>query len=197
MINILIDSLPTTVMVAGREFDIASDFRTGILYEQLMQDPDLDSRQKARAAIALYYGDVWPDDFTEAMNQLIWFYSCGRELEKTAGAGRPSRFGGKRLYDYDEDAVYFYAAFLTQYGIDLQDIKYLHWWKFQALFNGLNEDQRLSQIMSYRAADLSKIKNKSEREHYRELQIRYKLPDIRSKRQKQQDVGSLFGVFAP
>lgn len=197
MINILIDPLPTTVTVAGREFDIATDFRTGILYEQLMQDPDLEHKDKIRAAIELYYGEVFPFDLTEAMSQIVWFYSCGRDLEKFAGGGSGKGFSGKRLYDYDEDAVYFYTAFLTQYGIDLQDIEYLHWWKFQAMFMGINDDQKLSQIMSYRAVDLGKIKNRTEREHYRELQLRYRLPDIRSRKQKQRDVGSMFGVFAP
>lgn len=201
MINMLIDSLPTTVEVAGREFVIASDFRTSILYEQLMQDPDIEERDKILAASRLYFPDEFPGDYAEAMNKIIWFYSCGKELQEfqTDQSSKPkrNRFGGKRLYDYDIDAPYFYAAFLSQYGIDLQDVEYMHWWKFQALFLGLSENQRLSQIMEYRAIDISKIKNRAERERYAALQNQYRLPDIRSKKQKQHDVGSMFGVFAP
>ena len=47
---------------------------------------------------------------------------------------------------------------MEQYKIDLNSIKYLHWWKFKALFNNLNENIQFSKIMSYRAMDLSKIK---------------------------------------
>ena len=198
-LNILIDSLPKAYEVDGREYLLNTDFRTGILYEQLMQDPDIDSTDKVLLAARLYYPDEMPDDMNVAMNGIVWFYSCGKELVEFAKPvdGRVSRFHGKRLYDYDIDAPYFYAAFLSQYGIDLQDIEYLHWWKFQAMFLGLSDEHPLSKIMEYRGADLSKIKNKAEKERYKNLQMRYRLPDIRSKKEKQNDIGAMFGVFAP
>ena len=39
-----------------------------------------------------------------------------------------------------------------------QDIKYLHWWKFKAMFKSLKEDTEIVKIMRYRSMDLSKIK---------------------------------------
>lgn len=191
----MIDSLPTTVEVGGREFVIVSDFRTSILFEQMMQDPDIDPEVKVLQACNLYYPDERPDDMTEAINACVWFYTCGKELKQYArdAERQRRRNNGKRTYDYDIDAQYFYTAFLSQYNVDLQDIEYLHWWKFMAMFLGLTEDHMLSKIMSYRAADLSKIKSKDERARIAALQSRYRLPDIRTKQQKSMDVGSLFG----
>lgn len=53
------------------------------------------------------------------------------------------------VLDYAIDADYIYAAFLSQYGIDLLDVKELHWHKFLALFKGLKDDEMICKIMSY------------------------------------------------
>lgn len=37
--NILMDDLPCTVKVAGKEIPIDTDYRTGILFEQTLSDP--------------------------------------------------------------------------------------------------------------------------------------------------------------
>ena len=81
---------------------------------------------------------------------------------------------------------------MQQYKIDLQDIKYLHWWKFKAMFDGLNENTKMAEIMSYRAMDISKIKDKEEKKRYKNLQEAYSLPDMRTTEQKEADFGRAF-----
>ena len=65
---------------------------------------------------------------------------------------------------------------MSQYNIDLQDIEYLHWWKFKAMFNGLNSDNKIVEIMGYRSIKLNAIKDEEQRKHYRKLQRLYRLP---------------------
>lgn len=48
------------------------------------------------------------------------------------------------------DSDYIYAAFLSQYNIDLIEIEYLHYHKFKALLNGISKPTRLYEIMGYR-----------------------------------------------
>ena len=81
---------------------------------------------------------------------------------------------------------------MRQYGKDLQDIEYLHWWKFRAMFEDLDESTKMAQIMSYRAMDISKIKDKEEKNRYKRLQQIYSLPDMRTVEQKEADFGRLF-----
>ena len=76
------------------------------------------------------------------------------------------------------DADYIYSAFMSQYNIDLQDIEYLHWWKFRALFDSLNENNRLSKIIQYRSMDLSKIKDKEQKKFYKNMKKLYKIDTI-------------------
>ena len=66
---------------------------------------------------------------------------------------------------------------MDQYSIDLNSIKYLHWWKFKAMFKSLKEDNLISKIISYRSIDLSEIKDDEEKARYKKLKEIYKLPN--------------------
>lgn len=81
---------------------------------------------------------------------------------------------------------------MQQYNIDLNKIKYMHWWKFKALFEGLNENTQIVKIMGYRAMDITKIKDKEEKARYKKLKRMYQLPDMRSIEQKEADFGRAF-----
>ena len=81
---------------------------------------------------------------------------------------------------------------MEQYHIDLNSTKYLHWWKFKALFNSLNEDVLFCKIMGYRAINLNKIKDKEMKKHYKKLKEFYKLPDMRSEEEKENDFAEAF-----
>mgnify|MGYP001860472600 CR=1 FL=1 len=76
---------------------------------------------------------------------------------------------------------------MKQYNIDLNEIDYLHWFKFKSLFEGLDDDNRICQIMSYRAIDLSKIKDKEQKKKYKKLKMKYALPDNRTEEEKETD----------
>lgn len=186
MINMLIDLLPETVDIGGEVYLINTDFRTSILFEMMMQDPDLLETEKVRKAIALYYS-CEPDDIAEAVDKLLWFYTCGRE-EKTGKpewAEEEEPEEQKQIYSFEHDAPYIYAGFLEQYGIDLQEVEDLHWWKFRAMFNSLNEDCKISKIMEYRGIQITNDMTKSQKKFYRRMKQVYALPIPDSEQEKQ------------
>ena len=116
---------------------------------------------------------------------MLWFYSCNENKQNENK--KTDNKKGKQIYSYEFDDEHIYSAFMEQYKIDLNSIKYLHWWKFKALFNDLNENIQFSKIMSYRAMDLSKIKDKDMKKQYRKLKTLYALPDMRSEEEKESD----------
>ena len=187
--NILIDRLPSTLTVGGNSYKINSDFRTSILFELMMQDRGLTNEEKLINAIELYFHEI-PKDLEEAISKIVWFYKCGKEEENRESAN--SNNNGKQIYSFEHDAEYIYSAYLSQYGIDLQDIEDLHWWKFKAMFQGLNESNEIVKIMGYRALDLNEIKDKKQKAHYRKLKNLYKLPDNRTEAEKEQMVADAF-----
>jgi len=115
---------------------------------------------------------------------------CVLHLSPLIGGGNDKKSGlskkrgnKKRIYDFEYDAPYIYAAFLAQYRIDLQR-DMLHWWQFAALFKALGEDNQIVKIMGYRGMDLSKIKDKEQKAQYRKMQKIYALPQPKAVQQE-------------
>lgn len=177
LINIITDKLPKTVEICGKEYPINSDFRAAVEFEILIQS-DASPKKKTRGAIRLFFGGN-PPPFPEnvLVDAAAGFY---------AGSGgdtddRPKK-NRKRIYSFAQDGDYIAAAFRSQYGIDLLTIPYMHWYEFRALFKGLEESCEIVKIMGYRAAELSKIKYKPERERIARLQEIYKIKSGNAKR---------------
>ena len=185
--NILIDLVPTTIEIDGEEYEINSNFRESILFELMMQDNSISEEDKIIQALELYYPKL-PKDLNQAIEKILWFYRCGKdEVEnKNKGTGKSTNVYS---YDYDDDLIY--SAFLDQYNIDLQDIEYLHWWKFKAMFKSLKEDNEIVKIMGYRAMDISKIKDKEQKAHYKKMQDLHKIPINKDEKGKLDEINNI------
>lgn len=185
--NILIDLVPTTVNIDHKQYEINSDFRNAILFELLMQEDEIAELDKTMQALELFY-PVCPKNINEAVEKMLWFYTGGKDDKNSTSKKSGSVNNINRIYSFDFDDDYIYSAFLDQYGIDLQDIEYLHWWKFKAMFKSLKEDNEIVKIMGYRATDLSKIKDKEQREFYKKMKQVYELPKSRNEVEKISDI---------
>lgn len=185
MINLLLDNIDEVVKDRIKiNFD--TNFRIGIAFEIMMQNPKYSIQAKTYQALKLFYPEINKiKDTKKAIDDIIWFYSCGKSEEKTSQKNRKGK--NKQIYSYEFDNDLIYSAFKNQYNVDLEEIEYLHWWKFKAMFNGLKSDNRIVEIMGYRAMELSKIKDKDMKKHYKQLQEEYKLPDMRSEEEKEED----------
>lgn len=183
--NILVDLLPIAVEIDNKNYEINSDFRTSILFELLMQDSSIGEEDKIITALELYY-PVIPENINEAIEQMLWFYRCGKEITSSKGNGKGKSV--TRIYSFEHDDDYIYAAFMDQYNIDLQDIEYLHWWKFKAMFKSLKEDNEIVKIMGYRSMDLSKIKSKEEKAYYKKMCKLYEIPISKDEREKLDEI---------
>lgn len=171
--NILIDALPSSVWIDGTEFPVNYGFRTFILIEVCIFDTALSDNERVTQALELFYGDSLPDDISTAFERMMWFYRGGKDEKKAKSKGP---LNAKRCYCFEQDAPYIYSAFRTQYGLDLQDVSStdLHWWKFKAMFEALNEDLRISKIMSYRVTDTVGM-DKHQKKFYSDMKKLYAL----------------------
>lgn len=172
--NILIDKLPTSVVIDGVEYKINSDFRTSILFSLLIEDNDVNEQDKILGALQLYY-DVIPNNINSAIDGIINFYLCNDNNNTFSGSSKNK--SNKKVLDYEIDSNYIYSAFLTQYHIDLQDIEYLHWWKFKAMLESLNDDLMLCKIIKFRSIDVSKIQDKEQKKYYQKMQKMYEIKE--------------------
>lgn len=185
MINLLLDNI-NEVVKDRIKIDFDTNFKIGIAFELMMQNHKYSIQAKTYQALKLFYPEMNKiKDTRKAIDDIVWFYSCGRSEEKTSQKNKKGK--NKQIYSYEFDNDLIYSAFKNQYNVDLEEIEYLHWWKFRAMFNGLKSDNRIVEIMGYRAMDLSKIKDKEMKKHYKQLQEEHKLPDMRSEEEKEED----------
>lgn len=168
------ENFPTSFTSAdGTEYPIHSDFREWIRFESLVTNADVPENLKVLIALRLVFADNVPDDLHAAHEFASWFYRGGREPSGKDSGDIP--LASRRVYDLEYDSEYLYAAFLEQYGIDLCDIPYLHWWKFLALFRGLH-DCKMTDIMGYRGAEITDDMPKSRQAFLMDMQEMFELP---------------------
>lgn len=148
--------LPVSVDIGSKTYKIDADFRTimnveGIIFgkevtddqkkfaEEMMKEVDIEEKDaianaKYYDALKLFYKDNVPDDLEEAMEKMLWFYSCGKEDEQTKAKTK------KKVISFEYDFDYINAGFMQDYKIDLFEVDFLHWWKFMSLFSALHDD---------------------------------------------------------
>lgn len=188
MSNLLLDSAPLTLCIGGAEYPIRSDYRTWIQFELLMLD---DGRDDDGAVISEAIGLVFdgcpppPELDNETVGQMMWFYRCGHPDTPLGGNGAPKQ----RIYDYNVDDGYIYAAFLQQYGIDLQTEAQLHWWQFYAMFISLGNCKFID-ILGWRSAKISSKMSPDQRAFYRQMQKMYALPQPKNEDDKTAEINA-------
>lgn len=183
---ILTEKLPVSLRVKGREYQIQTDFRKVLDYEEHVK-PDAEDRDIILAVFEMYKRNteiLKADIFPEAMEKLNWFISCGEEQKK-----RPSNavlgINRNRPFDFKVDGGLIYSAFVQTYEMDLYEVEYMHWWKFNALLADISKDCRFSKVMEYRTIDLkNKNLSKDQKKLYSALQSYYKIAESKSQEEK-------------
>lgn len=135
-----VTDLPDLITVSGKSYQINTDYQFFVTFVTMAKAPHVYEDYNF-----MYKGEI-PSDLAQGFEKLRDFASPKRELPRDIGEEST-----EILLDYEKDADLIYSAFWKCYGIDLkaQDL-HLHWYKFQALFAGL-QDTKLNKVMEFRA----------------------------------------------
>ena len=163
-----ISDLPEYVEIDSVRYKINTDCMTWIRIEHLIFD-ELEGLGVRLAKILVLAYPKLPENPDKAVERLWWFYLCGKEYNNEAQSA-----DGQLVYDLLEDFDFVWAAFKSEFGIDIEK-EPLHWWRFMSLLGCLDDKCRFSQIVGYRAMDLSGIKDKEQLKFYRTMKKRYRL----------------------
>lgn len=192
--NFFYEELPSTVNVRGENIKVITDFREYIRLLDMLKDQELEALQKFAIIQQYFIDDVVADE--EAISALSHFITMDTNCAKVAETGdceepqeKLQEKPKKNLFSYSIDYPYILSGFLRDYGIDLIDIKYMHWWKFRMLFDGLSDDTEIKQRIMYRSVDLSEIKDKEEKKRIKKIQKSIQLP---SESLTDYDIGNAF-----
>jgi hypothetical protein len=80
------------------------------------------------------------------------------------------------------------AAFQQAYGIGLDEITSMHWWRFLGLLEGLPADTRFMEVVSIRTMDINPKDSAEEKRRKRAAKRSVALKDTRTEEQKKRDV---------
>lgn len=174
--NIILTALPESVEIGGKQYTIRYGFREWMQWDSII-DGSGSEVEKIEKLLRFYYPIVPTENLEEAIDKMLWFYRCGKNIEPENETRHryQRKTANEPAYSFEQDAPYIYAAFLDQYGIDLA-VEDMHWWKFMALFESLSEDTKMSKIMYYRKANTSGM-SRDRRAFINEMKKLYKIRD--------------------
>lgn len=189
--NLFYEDYPTVLKVEDEFVPIITDFREYIKLLDMLNDEEVNGYEKMLFLRQYFLKE--PKNMDEAISRLTDFVSM-QELNdvhtEESGEGEDTDVEEpKPLFSFALDYPYILSGFWQDYGIDISEVKYLHWWKFRQLFDGLSEKTEIKQRIMYRSIDLSTIKDKEERKRIEKIQRSIKLPESEL---TEYDIGNAF-----
>ncbi len=150
--NQLIDKFPTKIKLGNEIVEINTDFRDCLNIILMFEDPELSKLEKIELMMELLYKDpskINQNNVEEAVRKGILFLDAGEE--KNQNVNNEEEIKPKRVYSFLKDSQYIYSAIKKSHGVDLENIEYLHWWKFVYYFFDLDDKTFFSQIVYLRS----------------------------------------------
>lgn len=177
--NLFYEEYPKVLEVHGEFYPIITDFREYIRLLDMLKCKELNEIQRIMILGEYFLTDISIDQ--EAIHALTGFVTMDlKEKENNSDSEEEGEWQEetekKNLFSYEIDYPYILSGFLRDYGIDLETVEYLHWWKFRMLFNGLSDDTEIKQRIMYRGINLSDIKDRDERKRILKIQRSIQLP---------------------
>lgn len=166
---------PEYVKVGNKEYKINTDFKVALECNRIAEDETIGDFERSLAIIYTLFGEEALED-TKHYDKLLElakkYLSCGKDI-KVKPNEEPDM-------DYIYDYGLIWASFMSDYKIDI-DKKYIHWWKFYELINGLSSSELgnsciLNKIRAGRKYDPKEIKDNKKRQEFIEWQKSIALP---------------------
>lgn len=166
--------LPYTVEFEGKTYKLTPAFDNVLNMYEVIETADIYEQTE----LMFYY--LLDKDAPRNIRLLEQVIDILIKPKKKAKAERKS-------FDFLQDGEYIYSAFMQAYHIDLVEQQgKLHWWKFNALLQGLPSDTRFMEIIKIRTQPLPKATkyNAEERAQLIRLKQEYALQISEEERQK-------------
>ncbi len=146
--------LPNAITVDGSTFSVNTDFRIILKVLRMLDDNEILQTHKINLLSKWFYVDELP------VNPFMGFVDfVNPKAECGNGATRSKREAQRFCFEFDAGEIY--SSFMSEYGIDLLEIPFLHWEKFLILFKNLPSDSVLNKKVELRFLDTSDFKGET------------------------------------
>jgi len=171
MFNALLENYPNELVIGGSSYPIYTDFTVWLGLNEAMQDITLTQEEKGYIILGVFKETI-PEDY-ESMIVAVMQFLQGNICHNKRKTEKKNKSRYVFSFTYDQD--YIIGGFMECYGIDLLSTS-MHWWKFNALLNALNDSCELKKRIYYRSIRLSEIKDKKERMQIQKIQRQIAIP---------------------
>ena len=137
--------LPESLTIAGREYEIRTDFRDVLRILLALSDPDLEEQEKIEICLFILFlnpGRIPVEDSKEAFQAAVYFIDCGRDWQDS-----PKK--SPRVMDWEQDKSILFPAINKVAGTEVRTVPYMHWWTFMGYYMEIS-DGIFSTILSLR-----------------------------------------------
>lgn len=182
---ILCDSLPGTVRVNdnGDMAAISTRVSTAICCIRRMRQPGISQQDIMEYVCRVKYHVP----VTEQVFSALMDFISGPPVTETKKEGKAAE-ASPQVLDFEQDADLIVCAFQQAYGIGLEELTDMHWWRFLALLSGLPEETRLMQTIKIRTMRVNPKDPPEVREAKRKAKAAVALRDTRTPAQRKADV---------
>ena len=146
--NLLTQYPPTEIEVDGIFYPVDAHYRNCLTILAAFEDMELTRGEQQRIMVERLFTKVpdhpdskIPRNITAAANAAIDFLNCGEALNVSEEG---------RIYSFSHDAKYIRSAIEKSHRINLEEVGFLHWWKFIYLFFDLDENCFFNRLIGLR-----------------------------------------------
>ena len=134
-------SLPTTVEIDGRSYEIRTDFRTILEIFVMLDDPDLTDADKTEALLRMFYIER-PSDPEAAITAFVSFAD-------PRGSGNKEK-PHTRLISWSQDFDLMVAPINHILNTECRSLPYLHWRTFLAAYLEIPPESVFARVLRIR-----------------------------------------------
>ena len=156
-------SLPCAVEIDGTSHNIRNkgDYRTVLDVIAVLNDPDLNDREKAYCSLQIFYEDADSiKDNEKALREMFIFVNLGVNEDNN----RPT----PRLMDWEQDFNIIVAPVNRIIGKEIRSMDYLHWWSFISAYYEIGDCCFANVVSIRKKLKTGKKLEKYERDYYRD-----------------------------
>ena len=177
---------PTKARINGVEYELNTDYSTGIECMEISKDPDITDYERALAIIFKIFGFIPEENCDAFLKFAVEFLQCGKKYEDDA----------RVVEDFDlvYDNDYIVASFESDYHINLEIESNMHWWRFCQLLNGLTETSIFNRVREIRNYDLSEISDPKFKRKMEDAKKAVALP-VRRTKEEQRAIDEFEALF--
>ena len=154
---------PKYVEIENKRYKINTDFRVAIECNRIAEDETIGDIERVLGIIYTLFGEEGintPEHYEKLLEMAKKYLCCGQELEQT---------NEKPYMDFIEDEGDIRSSFQYDYKYDPYEEEYVHWYKYYNDLKNLSNSEFgdccvLNRIINLRKFDVSKIKDRKEKE---------------------------------